>query len=114
MRPRFADRGSTAYADFDPATWTARLGAGTAEIAVETEGLTGFRIEHARQGPGPGARLRIAFLDSERRTLRTKILGLRGKVDLRRIAPPGWDGRYACLTFLHESEGRARIALVRP
>ena len=97
-RSWFADRASEAYADFDPATWTARLGGGSARIEVEFEGATAFRLVPTVQGRG-AVTLRIEFRDRRERFGAAVASPGTGLVDLRRLAPPGWDGRRVRLGF---------------
>ena len=112
----FGNRASPAYADFDPASWTARLGLGSARVGVEMEGLGGFRLSPEIRGGGTLS-LSLSFRGRDGRYGSAVELPPRGLVDPRRLAPPAWDGHRAMLTFVlrNATEGsHARIALVRP
>ena len=105
----FSDRASKAYADFDPADWTVRLGEGDAKIGVAFDGLRRFRLASKNDGGGK-VEVRATFPGGIVRPVTTK-----GTVDLRRLAPPDWDGRRVILTFMlsNAKEGsHARLMLL--
>ena len=107
----FPNRASKAYADFDPADWTVRLGGGNARIGVEFDGLRRFRLGSRLQGGGV-VRMRAEFPNEVVHAVSTK-----GVIDLRRAAPTGWDGRRVTLTFMlsNAKEGSsARLSLIEP
>ena len=107
----FPDRASPAYADFDPATSTARLGGGAGRIGVVFDGMRRFRLAPKGQGGGTIS-VRAEFPGGV-----VRLLPTRGVVDLRRLAPAGWDGRRVTLTFAltnAKESSHVRLALLRP
>ena len=129
---RFEERAGKSYADFDPATWTVRLGGEDSRLGVEVEGLDACRMAMESQGSGPSPSLRIDYRSGKRGYTRAFVYGPVGKppawgtgrtadgrtdrlgkrLDLRRNAPPDWDGR-AILTFDGRGAARHRIAFSR-
>lgn len=127
VRHQFADRNAPAWADFDPQTSLVRLGVGDTESGDAQIGVVwdnpvpkiAFRV----QTSGPFARksllgLRFDFSDTrqDEALLFQKEMrsGQPFVVTLARLAPPGWNGRRVCVTFVLRNAGRgaqARIAL---
>ena len=130
---RFPDRKTAGYAEFDSATWTARLGEGPGLVGAEIEEPS-RRLLVTRVGGGEAA-LRVGYRGRDgrftagvlRRTRgfgadpwggagRTRDLPRRLTIDLAREAPRDWDGRRVTLWFANgvgPTEGAGDASRVR-